>query len=367
MIHTVTLLLLYFTSLSTCTVLVQVYDEDTLTTHLSHLETEKIQSVYAFGDFYGYTYDGNYEEYGLWLNKNGVDGWLGFEEDQTMEAMVCQSPCPWHLKAITGDLKWGGCPFDDRESGQGAMVYILDQYADIHHKQFEGRLEAGPAFVGRPIGQEHGTHVAGLIGSQIYALAKKVRMKTVGVLSAEGSGSYSALLNAIQFVFRDSSKYRNRTIVNLSLGGPYSQIVNEAVNTLVTKAGIVVVVAAGNSAEDACRGSPGSARMAITVGSMGSNYQFSTFSNFGKCVDIVAPGEAILSTLPNQGQGYMTGTSMAAPLVASRFALELSREPTTPDIAWSRVFVSMQRDRLRQLPPQTPNRNVYVPPLQKCP
>ena len=135
-------------------------------------------------------------------------------------------------------------------------------------------------------------------------------------LSCSGSGSYSDVIDGIDWVtYQKSLKPSTPMVINMSLGGGYSSLVNNAVADAVA-AGIIVVVAAGNEYTLASSKSPASAPDAITVGSSMSNDNISSFSNYGDAVDIFAPGSSIKSTTYGGGTGTMSGTSMASPHVA---------------------------------------------------
>lgn len=218
--------------------------------------------------------------------------------------------------------------YHNEYSGSGAIVYVVDTGVDISHPEFEGRAEWGINTAddegSNGCMDSHGTHVAGIVGSKTYGVAKKVKIISVKVLDCNGEGSYSGILGGLEWI---SKRKEKNSIVNMSLGGPYSKILNTVVESL-SKNGFIVVSAAGNENSNACNSSPGSAISSITVGSVGtyisrqcSSLSFSTFSNYGRCVDILADGEDILSTIPKGSTGTMSGTSMASPEVAGVCAL----------------------------------------------
>jgi len=169
----------------------------------------------------------------------------------------------------------------------------------------------------------HGTHVAGTIASAKYGLAKRARILGVKVLNAQGSGLYSRIISAIDFVVRTAR--RGKSVVNLSLAGQYSRALNDVMRA-ARQRGIVVVVAAGNEHQNACNLSPASSIHVVTVGATDRNDRSANFSNFGKCVDVFAPGVDIVSLgiRNNDGSAIMSGTSMASPHVAGIVALYMS-------------------------------------------
>jgi hypothetical protein len=186
--------------------------------------------------------------------------------------------------------------------------------------------------------------VAGVIGSRTFGVAKKVNLIAVKGLNREGTSSLSQILAALDWVIKQSFQSTNhRTVVNLSLGAGYSKVLNSAVDTLV-QSGLFIVAAAGNGNEhnigqNACEYSPASTPTAFTVGSTNINDQMSSFSNYGQCVKIYAPGERVCSTWigPTNSEIYTdSGTSFSAPNVAGIAALVMSTERgDRPDGSWS--------------------------------
>ncbi|KAK0748399.1 peptidase S8/S53 domain-containing protein [Apiosordaria backusii] len=169
----------------------------------------------------------------------------------------------------------------------------------------------------------HGTHTAGIVAGNTFGIVPHghpVHLVAVKVLSANGSGTWDGLLQAIQWAGNDTIKRHlsSRAIINLSLGGGYSQITNDAVTAAINHAKITVVVASGNDNNLTSYLSPASCPDAITVAAIDANDTRAGFSNYGPGVDVFAPGVDILSS----GNGdddqsvYMSGTSMAAPHVA---------------------------------------------------
>jgi subtilisin family serine protease len=206
-------------------------------------------------------------------------------------------------------------------------AYIIDTGINGKHPDFEGRVSGGVDLIDAANKAKdcngHGTHVAGTVGSKTYGVAKKVQLHPVRVLDCEGSGYWSGVVAGIDWV---AMNHKSPAVANLSLGGEYDEWINDAIENAVDS-GVTMVVAAGNEADDACLYSPASAPSAITVGATDTwDYQTS-FSNYGACVDVYAPGDAITSTSKDGSTAIYSGTSMASPHVAGLAALYLGIFP----------------------------------------
>ncbi|KAF9917255.1 subtilisin-like serine protease [Lobosporangium transversale] len=213
------------------------------------------------------------------------------------------------------------------KGGAGVTAYIVDTGINAAHKDFGGRAKMGANFIrGSPNTDQngHGTHVAGTIGGNVFGVAKKVQLVGVKVLGADGSGSTSGIVSALDWII-DTNKGK-KAIVNMSLGGVASKAMNDAVARLY-KAGIPIIVAAGNDPKiNACNTSPSSSPRALTVGASDSRDRVASFSSFGKCVKIFGPGVQITSAWigSNTAKNTISGTSMATPHVAGVAALYFS-------------------------------------------
>lgn len=245
--------------------------------------------------------------------------------------------------------------------GKDVDVYVIDTGIDISHPELENRAIWGANYVDDKDTDcnGHGTHVAGTIGSKTYGIAKQVSLVAVKVLGCDGGGTFSGILAGFEFTIKRKQKTNKPSVVNMSLGGGKSTSINNAVAQMV-KSGITVVVAAGNENQDACNVSPASAPEAITVGATSKINDFAGFSNFGKCVNILAPGVDILSTSPGGKSRTLSGTSMATPHTVGVVALILNENPTlVPNAVKKFLLQRCSKDVISGVKPETPNCMLY--------
>jgi subtilisin family serine protease len=241
------------------------------------------------------------------------------EQDQMYEAATTQSGATWGIDRIDQrNLPLNGT-YVYNNTASTVYAYVIDTGIYTAHSQFGGRASAVYDALGGN-GQDcngHGTHVAGTIGSSTYGVAKAVKLRAVRVLDCNGSGATSGIIAALDWVRVNHS---NPAVANMSLGGGFSSTLNTAANNLANS-GVFLAVAAGNENQNACNVSPASAASATTVAASTSTDARASYSNYGSCVDVYAPGSSITSTWSNGGTNTISGTSMASPHVAGVAAL----------------------------------------------
>jgi proprotein convertase subtilisin/kexin type 9 len=317
------------------------------------------------------------------------------EEDEARgDSLVRGWPIPWHLDRLDQE-KGDDWPLDHSYqpigTGEGVDIYVLDSGVRYEHSEFEFRAKyAGYdpydehaqkkghdsiPMQGRDC-HGHGTHVASLCGGKTFGTAKKVTLYSVRVLGCQNSAPWSVVLDGLEFVSRVIESRMRPAVVTMSLSGSYHQSVNDAVMELYKK-NIPVVTVAGNGETDCCNRSPASSAHAITVAGtrLGDGlYRIGQGTNFGSCVDVFAPGEQITgaSHVCWNCSKLLSGTSMAAPMVAGLVAIHLARTPRmTAKQVKERVINDSLLDMVnfqgmpRSYYALTPNRLVQIPGTEK--
>jgi subtilisin family serine protease len=247
---------------------------------------------------------------------------LYIEEDQEVHSTTTVTAASWGLDRVDQrNLPLSGTYSYNATATQQAAVraYIIDTGIQTGHADFGGRASAVyDAFGGS--GQDcngHGTHVAGTVGGATYGIAKSIKLRAVRVLDCNGSGSNSGVIAGMDWVAANKIL---PAVANMSLGGGFSSAVNTSANNLANS-GVFLAVAAGNSNANACNYSPSSAANVTSVAASTSTDAKASYSNFGSCVHLYAPGSSIKSDWLNGGTNTISGTSMASPHVTGVAAL----------------------------------------------
>jgi subtilisin family serine protease len=254
------------------------------------------------------------------------------EEDGVVSLGTTQTGATWGLDRIDQrDLPLDG-NYNYNATGSGVKAYIIDTGIRATHTQIAGRVISGFTAIsdglGTNDGNGHGTHVSGTVGGSTYGVAKNVTLVAVRVLDSSGSGTNSGVIAGVDFVTSDHQAGQP-AVANMSLGGGISSALDTAVTNSIND-GVTYAIAAGNETQDACNTSPARVASAITVGSTTTSDARSSFSNFGTCLDIFAPGSSITSSwnTSDTATNTISGTSMATPHVTGVAALFLETNPT---------------------------------------
>lgn len=319
------------------------------------------------------------------ISKSAVIEFIEHDSIVKVDTYRVQEKVPWGLARISQRVRLPilGKRFykHDDQAGKDTVTFVVDTGIYVDHEDFDGRASWGKTIVENDNDEDlngHGTHCAGTIASRHYGVAKKAEVIAVKVLRSDGTGSMSDVIRGIEYTvdsYKDMLKHRlnfKGAAANMSLGAWKSFVLNKAMDAAVAS-GVNYAVAAGNENDDACNSSPGSAWRPFTVGASTLSEDVAFFSNYGRCVDIFAPGVNIMSTyIGAKNSSYsLSGTSMASPHVAGVIAYMLSLQPgeesqfhvqnsiVSPEQLKKKLLNFATNGTLGQIPAETPNRLIF--------
>ena len=283
------------------------------------------------------------------------------ELDQLAYTSVAQAEAIWGIDRIDQVSLPLNTNYTYTSTGLNVDAYVFDTGIRTTHLEYATRVKPGYSSIKGRNGVSdcngHGSHVSGTIGGSTYGVAKSVSLIPVRVLDCNGSGSISGIIAGINWAIANH-QINVKAVANMSLSAGISKSLDTAVNNLILD-GVTVVVAAGNAARNACNYSPARVPNAITVAASDSSDRLAVFSNFGNCVDIIAPGVDITSSIhtSNSATASYSGTSMAAPHVAGVIARLLSA-----NIPAGSVLTTASVGKITALPTDTVNKLLYISP-----
>ena len=297
--------------------------------------------------------------------------------DVEMHAVATQTNPPSYGidRVDQRDLPLSGSYTYADTAGQGAHVYVIDTGLNPNHTDFTGRVGTSRNFVGGGLlgtgtvdpanwtdCNGHGTHVSGTAVGTVYGVAKKATIHAVRVLDCQGTGSGAAILAGIDWV---AANAQQPAVANLSLGTLNGRSTDQetAVRNLVN-ANVAVAVAAGNDSKSACETSPAAEPTVLTVGATERTDKMASYSNFGTCLDLFAPGTDIISAAYNNntGSSSLSGTSMASPHVAGALAVKRAQNAATGAAAVQVAVVGdTTANKVTSMGAGSPNKLLYVP------
>ncbi|EEQ92425.1 hypothetical protein RJZ56_002987 [Blastomyces dermatitidis] len=267
----------------------------------------------------------------------------------------------WGLGRISSTKPGSPHYIYDEKAGEGITAYVIDTGIDVNHPDFDGRATWGTNTVDSRDEDcgNHGTHVAGTIGGNRHGVAKKIKLIGVKVFGCDEDGGGSNVIRGMAWAYAHATHNGDpkKSIMNMSLGAPYSRSFNEAAAAIV-RAGIFLAVSAGNDGFDASKKSPASEPTVCTIGATDSEDTIAKFSNYGSGVDLFAPGVDIVSTVPGGKTDSYSGTSMAAPHAAGVAAYLMAIENISGGAVCDRLK-ELARDSVKGAPEGTTRKLLF--------
>jgi subtilisin family serine protease len=250
------------------------------------------------------------------------------EQNHTVSLAATQTGATWGIDRIDQRNRPLSTTYTYTTEASNVTAYVIDTGVRFGHTEFGGRAVSGYDAVDGGSADDcngHGTHVAGTVGGSTYGVAKRVRLVGVRVLDCAGNGTNAGVIAGVNWVTGNAVR---PAVANMSLGGTASAAVDTAVANSIAR-GITYGLAAGNSRANACYSSPARVAAGITVGATTRTDARASYSNYGSCLDIFAPGSSITSAwyTGTSATNTISGTSMAAPHVVGAAALVLAGSP----------------------------------------